>query len=104
MRKIIFLCLLGLLSFHTISSKAASPEADIDEYRGWIEEMKELERGPFLRLRWFCNDGTVFPPQSYACRDHGGGYQHGEWNSNTVKLREQGFLVAMYWRDWMPAA
>jgi hypothetical protein len=94
MRKIIFLCLLGLLSFHTISSKAASPEADIDQYRGWIEEMKGLERGPFLRLRWFCNDGTVFPPQSYACRDHGGGYQHGEWNSNTVKLREQGFLVA----------
>jgi hypothetical protein len=56
--------------------------------------MKGQERGPFARLRWFCNDGTISPPQSYACRGHGGGYQHGQWNEKTLELREQGFLVA----------
>jgi hypothetical protein len=94
MRKIFFLCMAGLFWIHTISLSAASPVTDIERYQGWIEEMKGLERGPFSRLRWFCNDGTVHPPQSYACRDHGGGHQHGEWSSNTLELREQGFLVA----------
>jgi len=63
-------------------------------YRQWIEEMKTLPRGPFRELRWFCKDGTVFPPREYACRDHGGGYQHGAWSEHTVTLREAGYLIA----------
>ena len=67
---------------------------DTAEYRSWIIEMEGQERGPFSRLRWFCNDGTVFAPKSYACKDHGGGYQHGQWNNKTLELRAQGYLVA----------
>ena len=51
--------------------------ADSSRYRGWLEEMREQPRGPFERIRWFCNDGTVLPPKAYACRPHGGGVQHG---------------------------
>ena len=63
-------------------------------YRAWIQDMKEVPRGPFERIRWFCNDGTVLPPKAYACRPHGGGHQHGEWSERTQELRANGYLVA----------
>ncbi|MEM9056100.1 MAG: hypothetical protein AAGD86_01410, partial [Pseudomonadota bacterium] len=71
----------------------ALTDAQLEEYRGWIDAMKNRERGPFARIRWFCEDGTVLPPIPYACREHGGGRQHGEWSENTLALREAGFLV-----------
>ena len=67
---------------------------DPSTYRVWIEEMKEAPRGPFSRVMWFCNDGTVLPPKAYACRPHGGGVQHGEWSDRTRQLRAEGYLVA----------
>jgi len=56
--------------------------------------MKSEERGPFARIRWFCNDGEVLPPQPYASEDRGGGYQHGEWSDRTKDLRSQGYYIA----------
>jgi hypothetical protein len=97
MRHKFYFCLAGLLLALPLSTTASGPAEqpiDVDAYRTSIEKMKELDRGPFSRLRWFCNDGTVWPPRSYACKDHGGGYQHGEWSSDTLALRKQGFLVA----------
>jgi len=67
---------------------------DLSEYRTWIAEMKSEERGPFARIRWFCNDGSVLPPKAYACESHGGGHQHGEWSEKTKQLRAQGYKVA----------
>ncbi len=64
------------------------------QYRQWIEEMKTSERGPFSRIRWFCNDGSVLPPKAYACSERGGGHQHGEWSDRTKQLRKEGFYVA----------
>ena len=91
-----FLSLLVMLLAHLLPASVYADEvsADRSEYRAWIIEMQGLERGPFSRLRWFCTDGTVLPPKSYACKDHGGGYQHGEWSEKTLHLREQGYLVA----------
>jgi hypothetical protein len=71
--------------------------------RGWIEEMKESPRGPFARIRWFCRDGSVLPPEAGACVPHGGGIQHGEWNDQAVALREGGYLVANVLADLEPA-
>ena len=70
--------------------------ADTARYQGWLQEMREQPRGPFSRVRWFCNDGTVLPPKAYACQPHGGGVQHGEWDARTLELREQGYLVANF--------
>jgi len=67
---------------------------DLPTYRQWITDMKAQPRGPFTRLRWFCNDGSVLPPQAYACKDHGGGHQHGEWSERTRELRAQGYQIA----------
>ena len=64
------------------------------ELRAIVEAMKADPRGPFSRIRWFCNDGTILPPKAYACADHGGGRQHGEWSDDALRLRDAGFPIA----------
>ena len=55
--------------------------------------MKAAPRGPFARIRWFCNDGSVLPPKAYACSKRGGGVQHGEWNDRAKNLRANGYYI-----------
>lgn len=61
--------------------------------REWVSQMKQHKRGPFKRIRWFCNDGSILPPRPYACREHGGGVQHGEWTDQVKLLRQHNFLI-----------
>lgn len=67
--------------------------------RAWVEEMKRAERGPFARIRWFCRDGQVLPPEPSACREHGGGEQHGEWTERVQRLRAGGYHIATVYAD-----
>ncbi len=90
--KIAFKILIAISAILFLHGNDAA--ADAETYRTWVEQMKDADRGPFERLRWFCEDGSVLPPQPYACRDHGGGHQHGEWNDRTETLRENGYYVA----------
>jgi hypothetical protein len=85
-----------LILFLTLSSAASAQTAlpDQETIRAWIEEMKTSPRGPFKRIRWFCEDGTVHPPKPYPCEDRGGGVQHGEWNERVELLRSHGYYVA----------
>ena len=91
-----FLFLIG--DVPAASAAAGSREGQGDpaaaKYRQWIKEMKTSERGPFKRIRWFCNDGSVHPPKPYPCEARGGGHQHGEWSDKTRELRAQGYRVA----------
>ncbi len=80
-----------------VTAETASP--DLLVMRGWIEEMKQSPRGPFKRIRWFCKDGAILPPKPYACSDHGGGVQHGEWTDRVKDLRAQGFFIANVFAD-----
>ena len=82
------------ITFLLVLPALSTADADTDIYRGWIEQMKEADRGPFDRLRWFCNDGSVLPPRPYACSEHGGGHQHGQYNARTIELRDDGYYVA----------
>ncbi len=82
-----------LVTLFASATWAAVPESS-GLYRQWIEEMKANPRGPFSRLRWFCNDGTLHPPKPYPCAERGGGHQHGEWSERTKKLRSKGYKVA----------
>jgi hypothetical protein len=70
--------------------------------QNWIEGMKENLRGPFKRIRWFCNDGSILPPEPYACRTHDGGVQHGEWTDNVKLLRQHNYLIGTLLADHMP--
>jgi len=64
------------------------------EYHQWIEQMKEAPRGPFSKVQWFCEDGSVHPPKAYACAKRGGGVQHGLLTENAIELRSQGYWIA----------
>jgi len=86
--------ILGLGVTHAASNNATTlDKATLDRYRAIITDMKEQPRGPFRRLRWFCADGSILPPKPSACRDHGGGNQHGQWSESTIKLRNDGFII-----------
>ena len=95
LKRVLILTLLALCSGAAAAS--AFTESGTEEhgvYREWVEAMKDAPRGPFLRIRWFCNDGTILAPESYACEPHGGGSQHGEWTEQTKQLRADGFYIA----------
>ena len=87
--------LLALTLSASVGQAAQGPtvHANAAQYQQWIEAMKDAERGPFTRIRWFCNDGRVLPPKAYACGE-AGGLQHGQWSDQTLELREQGYKVA----------
>jgi hypothetical protein len=72
----------------------AASAQDTGQYRRWIAEMKNDPRGPFSGVKWYCKDGSVFPPKEYACAKHGGGVQHGELSERARKLRAEGYRVA----------
>ncbi len=98
--KVLFGCCLWLAAASGFAAQADNQVL----YRQWIEAMKTQPRGPFKELRWFCKDGTVFPPKEYACRDHGGGHQHGAWSNHTVTLRDSGYLIANLLAGFDPEA
>lgn len=56
-----------------------------------IEEMTRNPRGPYRYIRWFCADGTILPPEPYACRPHGGGIQHGQLREEIAEFGQLGF-------------
>ena len=69
-----------------------TPEA-LTEARRIVQEMIESQRGPYSRIRWYCNDGTVQPPVAYACTERGGGRQHAEYSPQQQRLAELGWSV-----------
>ena len=89
------LFLVGVL----MAAVVAPVSADLPTWRSWVEEMKTAPRGPFARIRWFCEDGAVLPPTPGACKPHGGGHQHGEWSERTATLRAAGYQIATFFAD-----
>jgi len=85
----------------SIACDAADPgRAKADpQHAQWIAEMKQAERGPFSRIRWFCKDGQILPPKSYACKEFGGGAQHGQWSERTLSLRAADYAIANFYAD-----
>ena len=78
------------------SSYVAAVEISRAEYRSWITEMKENAKGPFVSVQWYCNDGEILPPKAYACRQHGGGHQHGELSRKALLLENKGYRIMTF--------
>ena len=89
------------LGFVLTSAFAASEEPlpDAQTLHSWVQAMKKSPRGPFKHIRWFCNDGTIQLPQEYACKEHGGGVQHGEWTQRIRTMRARGYHIANIFAD-----
>jgi len=65
----------------------------LSEARAIVQRMIDSPRGPYSRIRWFCNDGSVLPPEPFACVEHGGGRQHAEYSAERERLAELGWSV-----------
>ena len=59
-------------------------------------------RGPYSRIRWYCNDGSILPPEPYACRERGGGRQHAEYSPERERLAELGWSVGTIFAAMAP--
>jgi hypothetical protein len=65
----------------------------LSEARAIVQRMIQDPRGPYSRIRWFCNDGSILPPEPFACREHGGGRQHAEYSADRDRLAQLGWSV-----------
>ncbi len=89
----------GVRSGPAAEESGSSPStAMAATYRVWIEEMKQADRGPFSRIRWFCKDGTIRDAKS-PCTNNGGGAQHGEWTDRVKEMRREGYRIANIYED-----
>jgi len=95
--------LFFLLSLMQQNMAWGAVAVDAAALKSVVDRMGLEPRGPFKRIRWFCNDGSVLPTGEYVCREHGGGYQHGEWSEQTLALRGQGYLIANVLAAVVPA-
>ncbi len=75
------------------AASTAAPAASTVQLRGWIVQMKQNPRGPFVAIKWFCKDGRVLEPRDYACAKKDDGWQHGEWSERTKQLRAKGYVI-----------
>lgn len=102
MKSVFVLALICAVMLSAAITGAEDLLPDTPTMRSWVQAMKKSPRGPFKHIRWFCNDGTVQPPQEYACREHGGGVQHGEWTQRVRTLRANGYYIANVFADVRP--
>lgn len=83
---------LACIAFASPAAQTVTLQGERD-FAQWVEDFKTSDKGPFKRIRWYCQDGTILPPGENACAGHGGGIQHGEWNERLLALRESGFYI-----------
>ncbi|WP_167632421.1 PEP/pyruvate-binding domain-containing protein [Mariprofundus ferrooxydans] len=93
MTGMVMVLFIPVFPLHTALALGAE-ELDAAALKNTVDRFKLEARGPFRRIRWFCNDGSILPTGEYVCREHGGGRQHGQWSKQTLALRAQGYLVA----------
>jgi hypothetical protein len=62
-------------------------ESQARETRKLFASFKANPKGPFVRIRWFCKDGTVHPPSPPPCKSRGGGHQYAELSADARRLQ-----------------
>jgi hypothetical protein len=83
-----------VLALHPLSSSgAALSQADQEFAVQAVKGMQKYFRGPYEGVRWFCKDGAILMPKSYACKDHGGGIQHGVLGPDARRMAKLGVHV-----------
>ena len=102
MKRVLAISLFLTALFMSPAAGAQTELPDDATLRSWVQKMKKAPRGPFKHLRWFCTDGTILPPKEYACKEHGGGVQHGEWTDRVKLMRSNGYYIANVYADIQP--
>ncbi|TXK72810.1 PEP/pyruvate-binding domain-containing protein [Mesonia sp. K4-1] len=77
---------LLLFSFSSIAQKVSN-----EEIKSRIENYKELIRGPYKKIEWFCDDGTRRDSKD-PCPDKIGGIQHASYKTEIEELHKKNHL------------
>src|SRR5262245_57697586 len=62
----------------------------IDQAVKILRQFEASPKGPYFQIRWFCKDGSVFPPAGVPCKTHGGGVQHADLTAQAKQLGSWG--------------
>nr|WP_321222637.1 PEP/pyruvate-binding domain-containing protein [uncultured Psychroserpens sp.] len=73
------------------SSEIGAQTQSSTQIKSLIEAYKTDARGPYHRIKWFCDDGTEREPKD-PCPDKIGGIQHASFKESTLKLRKTNHL------------
>lgn len=79
-----------LLFFLTVSFTNAQ-ELSTSKIKDLVETFKEDVRGPYYRIKWFCEDGSVRDAKD-PCPDKIEGIQHASFKTSALELRKTNHL------------
>lgn len=91
--KILVSILAWILSAPPQNLSASLSKIDQEKANKLVAAMKRNPRGPYERVAWFCKDGSILAPKSYACKDRGGGLQYGVLSPQANMLASLGIYV-----------
>ena len=89
---------LALLLFTGLQTTAQ--EYSTATIKNTIQEFKNDARGPYLRIRWFCEDGTMREPKD-PCPEGVDGVQHASYKEITKNIADKNQL---YFAEILAAA
>ncbi|MEN8187296.1 MAG: PEP/pyruvate-binding domain-containing protein [Bacteroidota bacterium] len=73
-----------IITFFLHTPLADAQEINVSQIKKQIENYKKDQRGPYHRIKWFCNDGTIHEPKD-PCGEVGG-IQHATYKSEVEAL------------------
>ena len=82
---------LGVTILLFVGFKATAQKYSVTGIKSTIQEFKEDPRGPYLRIRWFCEDGTMREPKD-PCPEGVDGIQHASYKEITKNLAKRNQL------------
>lgn len=83
-----------LVLFMLIMPTPGKAQNNSKELRELIQRLKEDPRGPYHRIRWFCEDGSVREARDPCPDSIGGGIQHASYKKEIETLaKEQGIYL-----------
>jgi pyruvate,water dikinase len=80
-----------IVIFLTSCFFASAQKKDNESIKSLINSYKKDPRGPYNRIKWFCDDGTEREPKD-PCPDKIGGIQHADYKSSLLDLRTKNHL------------
>ncbi len=90
---------VGLLTASwTLPGSAQTPPdpltaSQVADASGLLQAFRSDARGPYLRIRWVCQDGSTHAPGNNPCAERGGGYQYAELKPEARALHALGLHV-----------
>lgn len=104
MNRLLF-CIVIL--FGCLSQQSVAQEFTNARITAMIEEYRNLDRGPYKKIEWFCKDGTTRDSKNPCPDAIGGGIQHASYKNEVVQLAKKEDIyfaeilaAADLWKFW----